>query len=149
MQSLDDLILIERACTDLILSYGHTLDEWRYDLMQGLFAETAVWEVSDGPTFVGAKAIMAFWREALAEQRPSLGRHIFNNIRIRRTGADEASATAHVTMYRYDPTQPIVSLAPTLIGDARFEFVRVGQQWLFSRYTLNSVTLEGYVHGKD
>jgi len=147
--SLDEVIYIERACTDLIMRYGHALDEWNCELMQGLFAEDAVWEVSGGPSFVGATAIMAFWKVALAEKRPSIGRHIFNNIRVSRTGMNEARATSHVTMYRYNPNQPITSLAPILIGDARFEFMRAADQWLFRRYALNSVTVEGYVHGKN
>ncbi len=147
--SLDELIHIERACADLIMRYGHALDEWDYELMQGLFAEDAVWEVSGGPTFIGVAAIMAFWKEALAEQRPSIGRHIFNNIRIWRTGTHEARATSHVTMYRYNPSQPITSLAPILIGDALFEFLRTADQWRFRRYALNSVTVEGYAHGKN
>ena len=148
-QSLDELIHIERACIDLIMRYGHALDEWRFELMEGLFTDDAVWEVVGGPTWDGKDAIMAFWKGALAEKRLSIGRHIFNNIRVTRTGADKAGATAHVTMYRYNPNEPIVSLAPLLIGDASFEFARSGEQWLLSRYVLNAVTVDGYVHGKN
>ena len=149
MQSMDELIYIERACIDLIMRYGHALDEWRYELMENLFAENALWEIVGGPTLTGKAAIVSFWAEALKEKRPSIGRRIFNNIRIARTGLHEAEATSHVTMYRYDPARPIISLAPLLIGDARFEFARVGNRWFFKRYVLNAVTVEGYVHGKN
>jgi len=149
MQQLDEQIYIERACTDLIFRYGHALDEWRSELMEGLFAEDAVWEVVGGPTLAGAAAIMAFWKGALAEKRPSIGRHIFNNIRVKHTGIHKAEATSLVTMYRYNPSQPIVSLAPLLIGDANFEFTRTGDHWRFTRYVLNAVSVEGYVHGKN
>ena len=72
MSSLDELIYIERDCTDLIMRYGQALDEWRPELMKGLFDKDAVWEIAGGPTLTGEIAIVAFWDKALAEKRPSI-----------------------------------------------------------------------------
>jgi hypothetical protein len=144
--TLEDL-LIERACTELLMRYGRAQDEMRGDLMEGLFSADAVMNLIDGPRIEGREAIERFWNGFFARPRPSIGRHIFTNLRTEITGEAHARGSAYVAVHRYTPGKPVTTLAPVMIGEARLEYVRTAEGWRMSLYELEVTTLDGYVHG--
>ena len=141
-------LLIERECTELLMRYGRAQDEMRGDLMRGLFSDGAVMNLIDGPRIEGREAIEGFWDGFFAKPRPSIGRHIFTNVRTRLGGEDRAVGSAYVAVHRYTPGEPVATLAPVMIGEARLEYLRTAEGWRMSLYELEVTTLDGYVHGE-
>jgi len=141
-------IAIERECTDLLMRYGRAQDDMSPEQMRGLFAEDAVMNLIDGPRIQGRLAIEKFWDDFFAAPRPSIGRHIFTNVRVHRDSPATAAGSAYVAVYRHTPGEPVLSLAPVMIGEARLRYTHTDNGWRISLYELEVVTIDGYVHGR-
>ena len=141
-------LAIERECVDLLMRYGRAQDDMSPEQMCGLFSDDAAMNLVDGPRIEGGPAIEAFWNSFFASPRPSIGRHIFTNVHTHVATEYEASGSAYVAVYRYLPGEPVLSLAPVMIGEARLRYVLTTEGWKISLYELEIVTIDGYVHGR-
>jgi hypothetical protein len=96
IQALEDTAAIER----LKHRYWRCLDLKLWDELAGCFAEDATVDYGDGKyRFRGVEAIMRFLREALGQQRGSIGIHHGHHPEIELTG--ETTARGTWALYNY------------------------------------------------
>jgi len=122
-----------RACEETVLAFVRAFDDGRPDAMLAHFAPDGVWERADG-IVVGHDGIAQMMERRSKALRV---RHVITNLITTQHGADEASVTSYVTVYRHDEAVPASAPAPlrgpALVGEYTDVLRRIDGRWRICR----------------
>jgi uncharacterized protein (TIGR02246 family) len=90
-------LLIERACSRLVITYCTAADHHDVDAFLGIFADDARWHQADGSVFVGHAQIREYF---VGRPRTPVRSHICSNILIEVLDAESARGTSMATVLR-------------------------------------------------
>lgn len=133
---MDDIqrMLIERACERLQVAYCHVIDHGTAAQVADLFTEDGVWAAGKRE-FVGIDAVRSSFQKR-QDNRERRSRHVCSNALIDVQGADNATGTVYLILYRHDDpddarTRP--AALPEMVGAYQDTFRRTDAGWRFSR----------------
>lgn len=121
-------MMIEQACTRLVVQFCQLVDAYRHEDLTALFAADAVWGTWKGP-LKGSEAIRAYLD---AKTQTGTGIHLVQNILIEVADTDSATGTAAFVYYDGKPGDA-AALVPRVVGRYSDVFTRTAQGWRFAR----------------
>lgn len=127
-------MMIERACSRLVLQFCLLVDGYRHAELVELWAPNAEWETWRGP-LRGKEEIRAYLD---AKDQSDTGIHIVQNILVEVEDARNASGSAVFTYHgtrRGDPD----ALTPRVVGRYRDRFTLTEQGWRFAQRSTDMV----------
>jgi len=93
-------LLIERACSRLVITYCTAADHHDVDAFLGIFADDARWHQADGSVFVGHAQIREYF---VGRPKSPVRSHICSNILIEVLDTESARGTSMATVLRAGP----------------------------------------------
>jgi ketosteroid isomerase-like protein len=136
---MDDLqtLMIERACTQLIIDYCHFVDHGQAAKLADQFTEDGVWAWGEA-IMDGQDAIRRGFekRQAVTER---MSRHVCTNLKLEVIDADHAEGVTYLILFRHDgepgrATSP--ACVPDMVGEYRDRFTRTADGWRFQHREL-------------
>lgn len=126
---MDDIerLLVERACSRLVVRFCELVDSYGHEELAGLWAEDAVWNTWKGPQH-GRKAIRDYLD---AKPKGAVGVHVVQNILIDVDDAGSASGNSVFSFYGGEPGAP-EARTPRVLGRFRDRFKLTAEGWRFA-----------------
>ena len=138
MSGLSELetVVIEQRCTRLVNQFALLNDASDFEALVALFTEDGVFArptVPDKP-MVGRETILAQFKL----RPPRTLRHLMANVTITPISPELATGVCYMILYVGPPAEPGQAGPPkadatALIGSFEDTFVKVGDEWLFSK----------------
>ncbi len=126
-------LVIEQACTRLILRYAALLDASQWDEVAALYIPEGRMSRPTAPDdfIVGREAILASFKA----RSPRISRHICSNIFVTVESETRASALSQILLYTgtaaTDGGAPIQSAAPPMVGTYQDIMDKTADGWRF------------------
>ncbi len=112
-------LLIEQACSRLVITYCTSADHHDLDRFLGIFTEDAVWGQPNGSAFRGHAEIRHYF---VGRPKTPVRCHVCSNVLIDVLDADTASGTSMATVFRTEASE-LAGGAPQLVPIAVLEYV--------------------------
>lgn len=126
---------IEWDCEKLLIRYMQALDDRKYEVLAGLFAEDGVWH-RQGKELRGPAMILATMKDRPLKE---LRRHAVTNCLVSIQSDDRAEARSYMTVWAGDTdavgTRPVTIKAPFRVGVATTRFVRRNNRWRIAEHS--------------